>query len=111
MVLAILLKMFGGSIDLSLEFRLDFRGGAVVKIFNKETNEFLGRIGESDLEFLADHLEEESLRDTDYYILRETLEQFPQQGASPKLMEVLQGGLRGGKAIEIRWERDGETAI
>ena len=78
----------------------------MIKIFNKETNEFLGRISEADIQFLADHLEEESVHDTDYYIRKETLEQFPQQGASPKLMEVLRGGLRSGDAIEIRWERD-----
>jgi hypothetical protein len=82
----------------------------VIKIYNKATNEFLGRITESELQFLVDHLEEESLRDTDYYILRETVEQFPQQGASPKLMEVLRGGLRGDNAIEIRWERDTSTS-
>jgi hypothetical protein len=78
----------------------------VIKIYNKETNEFLGRISEGDMQFLAEHLEEESIHDTDYYITRETFEQFPQQGASPKLMELLQGGFRNGNAIEIRWERD-----
>ena len=78
----------------------------MIKVFNKETNEFLGRISEGDIQFLADHLEEESVHDTDYYIRKETLEQFSQQGASPKLMEVLRGGLRSGDAIEIRWERD-----
>ena len=78
----------------------------MIKIFNKQTNEFLGRISEPDLEFLAEQLEEDSIHDTDYYILRETLEQFPGLGASTKLMEVLQGGLRNGNAIEIRWERD-----
>lgn len=78
----------------------------MIKVFNKETNEFIGRISEGDIQFLADHLEEESIHDTDYYLTRETVAQFPQQGASPKLMEVLQGGLRNGNAIEIRWERD-----
>jgi hypothetical protein len=82
----------------------------VIKVFNKETNEFLGRISEADLQFLADHLEEESIHDTDYYILRETLEGFGQQGATAKLREVLQGGLRNGSAIEIRWERDGSSS-
>ena len=82
----------------------------MIKIFNKETNESLGRISETDLQFLADHLEEESIHDQDYYILRETLDRFPQQGASAKLMEVLNGGIRNGNAIEIRWERDGSTS-
>ena len=78
----------------------------MIKIFNKETNEFLGRISEADLQFLADHLEEESIHDKDYYLLRETVDRFPQQGASAKLMEVLNGGIRNGNAIEIRWEPD-----
>ena len=82
----------------------------MIKIFNKQTNEFLGRISEADLQFLADHLEEESIHDTDYYILRETLEQFAAQGASTKLMDVLRGGIRDGNAIEIRWERDGSSS-
>jgi hypothetical protein len=82
----------------------------VIKIFNKQTNEFIGRISEADIQFLADQLEEESIHDNDYYLLRETVEQFPQKGASAKLMEVLQGGLRSGSSIEIRWERDGSTS-
>ena len=82
----------------------------MIKIYNKVTNEFLGRITESELQFLVDHLEEESLRDTDYYILRETVDEFPQQGASPKLMEVLRGGLKADNAIEIRWERDASNS-
>ena len=82
----------------------------MIKIFNKQTNEALGRISETDLQFLVDHLEEESIHDTDYYIRRETLEQFPHQGASPKLIELLRGGLRDGDAIEIRWERDGSPS-
>ena len=82
----------------------------MIKIFNKETNESLGRISETDLQFLVDHLEEESIHDSDYYLLRETVDQFPQQGASAKLMEVLNGGIRNGNAIEIRWERDGSAS-
>ena len=82
----------------------------MIKIYNKETNEFLGRISDADLQFLADHLEEESVRDTDYYLRSETIEGFAQRGASPKLMEVLRGGLRSGNAMEIRWERDASDA-
>ena len=78
----------------------------MIKIFNKDTNEFLGRVTEGELQFLAEHLEEESIHDTDYYITKDTLDQFPGHGASPKLMEVLRGGVRNGNAIEIRWERD-----
>jgi hypothetical protein len=78
----------------------------MIKVFNKATNEFLGRISETDLQFLADHLEEEGLADRDYFIRAETIETFPAEGASPHLVEVLKGGLRSEQSVEIRWEED-----
>jgi hypothetical protein len=78
----------------------------MIKIFNKATNEFLGRISDEDLQFLVDHLEEESLDDHDYFIRAETVESFINSGASPRLMEVLKGGLRTEESVEIRWEKD-----
>ena len=82
----------------------------MIKISNKETGEFLGRISEADLQFLADQLEEESIKDRDYYIRAETIEGFKVKGASEHLLEVLQGGIRADKAIEIRWEADKTSA-
>jgi hypothetical protein len=78
----------------------------MIKVFNKATNEFIGRISEPELEYLAGQLQEESIHDTDYYIREETLEQFAADGAPSHLMEVLRGGMRGDNAIEVRWERD-----
>jgi hypothetical protein len=78
----------------------------MVKIYNKDTKEFLGRISEADLQFLTDQLEEDRLKDTDYYIRRETLETFAGLGASAHLIEVLQGGLRALNSLEICWEKD-----
>lgn len=78
----------------------------MIKVQNKETGEFLGRISEDDLKFLSDHLEEEGLDDSDYYIRAETIEMLQKAGASAHLMEVLKGGLRSLSAMEIRWERD-----
>ena len=78
----------------------------MIKLYNKATKEFNGRISEGDMEFLADHLEEESIRDSDYYLRKETIEGFAAAGASPRLMEVLRGGLRNDSTIEIRWDED-----
>jgi hypothetical protein len=78
----------------------------MVKVFNKATGEFIGRISESELDFLAEQLEEESINDTDYYIREETLEHFAKDGAPAHLLEVLRGGIRSDNAIEIRWEKD-----
>jgi hypothetical protein len=82
----------------------------MIKVFNKTTGEFIGRISDDDLKFLEDQLEEESIHDTDYYIRRETVDGFAQQGASSRLLELLRGGLRNETAIEIRWERDKTSA-
>ena len=83
--------------------------GAMIKVFNKTTGEFIGRISEADLKFLAEQLEEESLDDSDYYIRAETLAQFADQNAPAHLMDVLRGGLRSDPAIEIRWEHEKKT--
>jgi hypothetical protein len=78
----------------------------MIKIYNKGTGEFLGRIAETDLEFLVDELEEESLEDRDYYIRKDTFDKFASQGASAHLMEVLGAAFRGTEMAEIRWEKE-----
>lgn len=79
----------------------------MVKIYNKATNELIGRISDDELTFLQDQLEEEGLKDTDYYLRKETIEEFAvSAGATEHLVTVLKTGLRNGDAVEIRWERD-----
>jgi hypothetical protein len=78
----------------------------MVKVFNKTTNELLGRISEDELAFMKDQLEEECLGDTDYYLRKETIDEFASSaGATEHLVNVLRAGLRNDEAIEIRWER------
>jgi hypothetical protein len=79
----------------------------MVKVFNKGTNEMLGRISEDELAFLQDQLEEEGPKDTDYYLRRDTIEEFAASaGATEHLVAVLRTGLRNDESVEIRWERD-----
>jgi len=73
------------------------------RLYNKETNEFLGTITDSQLEFLTDQLEEESATDTDYYLNRDTLDQFEQQGADTGLMEILRKAIGDEEEVEVRW--------
>ena len=57
--------------------------------------------------FLQDHLEEEGANDRDYYMTRETIEEFAASaGATEHLVTILRGALRNDNALEIRWERD-----
>ena len=79
----------------------------MVKVFNKATNELLGRISDDELTFLQDQLEEEGINDRDYYLRRETIEEFEKSSeATQHLVTVLKTGLRNDEAVEIRWERD-----
>ena len=79
----------------------------MVKVFNKATNELLGRISEDELKFLQDQLEEEGINDRDYYLRRETIDEFAASAdATEHLVTVLKTGLRSDEALEIRWERD-----
>jgi hypothetical protein len=79
----------------------------MVKVYNKATNELLGRISEDELAFLHEQLEEESLTDTDYYLRKETIDEFAASaGATEHLVTVLRTGLRNDDAVEIRWEKE-----
>lgn len=79
----------------------------MVKVYNKETNEYLGRISLDELTFLQDQLEEESTKDHDYFLTKETIDEFAASaGATEHLVNLLRGGLRNGNTLEIRWERD-----
>jgi hypothetical protein len=83
----------------------------MVKVYNKATNELLGRISEDELTFLKDQLEEESLTDTDYYLRKETIEEFAASAdATEHLVTLLKSALRNDDAVEIRWERDTSPA-
>lgn len=78
----------------------------MVKVFNKATDELLGRINDDELAFLQDQLEEDRLNDNDYYLRRETIDEFAASaGATEHLVNVLRTGLRNDESIEIRWER------
>jgi processive 1,2-diacylglycerol beta-glucosyltransferase len=76
-----------------------------IRLYDNETQRQLGEITEAQLQFLLDHLEEESSDDQDYYLNRATLEVFAQAGADPALLSLLWQGLGEREDMEIRWTR------
>jgi hypothetical protein len=78
----------------------------MIKLYNNETGEFLADITEDHLQFLQDHLEEESLTDQDYYINRATLDLLEQAGADGTLLSILRQAIGPQEGVEIRWSRD-----
>jgi len=77
----------------------------MIDIYNNGTNELIGSITEADLEVLADHLEEESLDDQDYYIDAATIDVIGDGQATEHLLSVLRKALGTAESVEIRWQR------
>ncbi|MEW6301574.1 MAG: galactosyldiacylglycerol synthase [Thermodesulfobacteriota bacterium] len=78
----------------------------MVLLYDKDTGALVGGITEEQLQFLIDHLEEESAADTDYYINQATLDVFEQEGAEPGLVNLLRQALGDKEGVEIQWRKD-----
>jgi processive 1,2-diacylglycerol beta-glucosyltransferase len=77
----------------------------MIKVYNNATGERIGEITDTELQFLIDQLEEESLEDKDYYLNRATLEMLEKEGGDPAMMKVLWKALGDDDGVEIRWSR------
>jgi len=77
----------------------------MIDVYNNETNQLIGSITEADHKVLADHLEEESLEDQDYYIDQATIDVIGDGQATEHLLGVLRKALGSSDGVEIRWER------
>jgi hypothetical protein len=80
----------------------------MIELRDKKTGISLGRISQSQLQFLIDQLEEEDTEDQDYYINLATLDMFERAGADPELLELLRQGLGTREDMDIIWSRQNE---
>ena len=78
----------------------------MITLFDSETNQPIDQIGEAQLRFLMDHLEEESTEDRDYYISQDELDVLEESGADEGLIKVLRAALAGREGAEIRYVRE-----
>jgi hypothetical protein len=78
----------------------------MIKLYDNETGAVLGELTDEQLDFLIDNLEEESEKDTDYYINPTTLEMLEQNGADKELLQILRNGMGDRKEFEIRWDEE-----
>ncbi|MCK4224570.1 MAG: galactosyldiacylglycerol synthase [candidate division Zixibacteria bacterium] len=77
----------------------------MVKLYDKRTGQYLGRITEEELQFLIDNLEEESLTDIDYYVNRSTLALLKEKGISEGLAKLIESAMGKANEIEIKYEK------
>jgi hypothetical protein len=78
---------------------------SMIDVYNNDTNALIGTITEADLKVLADHLEEESADDRDYYIDAATIDVIGDGQATEHLLSVLRKALGTAEGVDIRWER------
>ena len=77
----------------------------MVKLYDKRTGQYLGRIDDDQLSFLIDHLEEESLTDTDYHVNRSTLDLLKEKGLGEDLARLIEDAMGAKDEVEIRYEK------
>jgi len=82
----------------------------MIELRDKKTGAYLGTISEAQLQFLIDQLEEESVRDQDYYINLATLDMFEGEGGDPELLALLRQSLGTRQDMDIVWSRAGDQA-
>ena len=75
----------------------------MIQLLDKKTGTVLGTVTETQLQFLKDHLEEESEQDTDYYITPDTLDLLEEEGADAALMSLLRRALGTREEMEIQY--------
>jgi processive 1,2-diacylglycerol beta-glucosyltransferase len=77
----------------------------MVELFDKQTGRSLGSITDEQFQFLVDQLEEESDKDTDYYINAATLDMFSDRSIDPQLLSLLRNALGDREGLEVGWKR------
>lgn len=77
----------------------------MVQLFDAASGASLGQITDDQLQFLVDHMEEESDVDQDYYINQDTLDMFEGEGGDPALIRLLRQALGSRDDMDIRWAR------
>jgi processive 1,2-diacylglycerol beta-glucosyltransferase len=78
----------------------------MIKIYDLSTNTLVGEMTEAQFQFLADHFEEDSLDDRDYYLNQATVDMLEQAGGDPGLIAVLRQALGDREEMDIRWVRE-----
>lgn len=75
----------------------------MVQLYDETSDERIGEISEEQLRFLIDQLEEESSRDTNYYISAPTIDMLEEDGADANFVKLLRDALGKRDGFEMRW--------
>lgn len=76
----------------------------MIQLYDEASGTQIGNVSEEELQFLIDQLEEESTRDTNYYISAPTIDMLEENGADAGLVKLLRDALGGRAGFEMRWK-------
>jgi hypothetical protein len=76
------------------------------KLYDAGARKMIGMLSDQQLQFLIDHLEEESATDQDYYINVATLDMFENDEADAELLAMLRSAMGERGEMDIRWETE-----
>jgi nucleoid-associated protein YejK len=77
----------------------------MIDLYIKGTNELLGSITETELQYLEDTLEETSEKDRDYFVDQATIELLGDGRATDHLIHLLKKAVGSGEGVEIEWKK------
>lgn len=75
----------------------------MAELRNKDTGELIGNVTADQVQFMIDHLEEESETDQDYWLNRATIDMFREEGADAQLLAMLEDAMGEGDDVEVEW--------
>jgi hypothetical protein len=77
----------------------------MIDLYIKGTNELLGSITETELQYLEDSLEETSDEDRDYFVDQATIDLLADGRATDHLVHLLKKAVGSGEGVEIEWKK------
>jgi hypothetical protein len=77
----------------------------MIDLYLKGTNELLGSITETELQYLEDSLEETSDEDRDYFVDQATIDLLADGRATDHLVHLLKKAVGSGEGVEIEWKK------
>ena len=77
----------------------------MITLRDKESGNPIGTITDTQLQFLADQLEEEWAEDADYWLDHSTIDLLAERGADEALVDLLRRSMGERAEMEITWSR------
>ena len=75
-----------------------------VRISDKATGALIGSVSREEFQFLVGQLEEESSRDSDYFIDASTVDILEENGGTASLVALLRTAVGESEGIDITWQ-------